>query len=161
MDLKSKWTGYLFTTKSNEKVYAIFSGTVVFADYLDSMNNIVKMRFGAMLKNLNKDSKALSSDSQNEVLLYHKKLIKQLKRLNKFFEKFDRTKAEKIVQKIAKNKDIEEKYKLKVSQKTKKAKGTKGDDKLYTDLMEMLKQLNIFIELIASSLLTLEEKSQA
>ena len=57
------------------------------------MNNIVKMRFGAMLKNLNKDSKALSSDSQNEVLLYHKKMIKQLKRLNKFFEKFDRTKA--------------------------------------------------------------------
>ena len=114
-----------------------------------------------MLKNLNKDSKALSSDSQNEVLLYHKKMIKQLKRLNKFFEKFDRTKAEKIVQKMAKNKDLEEKYKLKVSQKTKKAKGTKGDDKLYTDLMEMLKQLNIFIELIASSLLTLEEKSQA
>ena len=114
-----------------------------------------------MLKNLNKDSKALSSDSQNEVLLYHKKMIKQLKRLNKFFEKFDRTKAEKIVQKMAKNKDLEEKYKLKVSQNTKKAKGTKGDDKLYTDLMEMLKQLNIFIELIASSLLTLEEKSQA
>ena len=106
-------------------------------------------------------SKALSIDSQNEVLLYHKKLIKQLKRLNKFFEKFDRTKAEKIVQKMAKNKDLEEKYKLKVSQKTKKAKGTKDDDKLYTDLMEMLKQLNIFIELIASSLLTLEEKSQA
>ena len=125
------------------------------------MNNIVKTRFGAMLKNLNKDSKALSNDSQNEVLLYHKKMIKQLKRLNKFFEKFDRTKAEKIVQKMAKNKDLEEKYKLKVSQKTKKAKGTKGDDKLYTDLMEMLKQLNIFIELIASSLLTLEEKSQA
>ena len=125
------------------------------------MNNIVKMRFGAMLKNLNKDSKALNSDSQNEVLLYHKKMIKQLKRLNKFFEKFDRTKAEKIVQKMAKNKDLEEKYKLKVSQKTKKAKGTKGDDKLYIDLMEMLKQLNIFIELIASSLLTLEEKSQA
>ena len=38
---------------------------------------------------------------------------------------------------------------------------SKDDDKLYTDLMEMLKQLNIFIELIATSLLTLEEKPQA
>ena len=120
-----------------------------------------KLRFSDMLENLNKASKVLSGDSQNEVLLYHKKLIKQLKRLNKFFEKFDRTKAEKIVQKMAKNKDLEEKYKLKVSQNTKKAKVTKADDKLYTDLMEMLKQLNIFIELIATSLLTLEEKPQA
>ena len=162
--LNESISDYLLKTSRSElsedqtkEVYSLVSCT----NYLDSMNNIVKTRFGAMLKNLNKDSKALSNDSQNEVLLYHKKMIKQLKRLNKFFEKFDRTKAEKIVQKMAKNKDLEEKYKLKVSQKTKKAKGTKDDDKLYTDLMEMLKQLNIFIELIASSLLTLEEKSQA
>jgi len=44
--IKSKWTGYLFTTKSNEKVYAIFSGTVVFADYLKGYGYIAIIDHG-------------------------------------------------------------------------------------------------------------------
>jgi len=44
--IKGKWTGYLFKTNSNEKVHAIFSGTVVFADYLKGYGYIAIIDHG-------------------------------------------------------------------------------------------------------------------
>ena len=98
-----------------------------------------------------------SEQGQQEILDYHNKLVKQVKRLNQFFSKFDRSKAEKIVQKGQKYKDVEEKYRLEHFQRV------SGDiaesvatHELHMELMDMLKQMNIFIELIASTLLKLE-----
>ncbi len=91
---------------------------------------------------------------------YHTKLVKQIKRLNKFFTKFDRTKAEKIMVKGEKYKDLEEKYRL---EHFKRMRGEIAESvathQLHIELMDMLKQINTFIELIASTLLEIHEET--
>ena len=81
---------------------------------------------------------------------------------HKFFKKFDRAKAEKIVVKGEKYKDLEEKYQL---EHFKRMSGnvTKSVEthQLHVELIDLLKQINTFIELIASALLEIHEETNS
>ena len=160
--LNEKISEYLLITSrgdlNSDQSKEVFS-LVSTVNYLESMNNMIKLRFDGLIKSREDSDVNFSEDGQREILDYHTKLVKQVKRLNKFFNKFDRTKAEKIMEKGQKYKDIEEKYRLEHFQRL------SGDDsesvathQLHMDLMDMLKQMNIFIELIASTLLSIEEE---
>jgi len=159
--LNEKISEYLLITSrgdlNSDQSKEVFS-LVSTVNYLESMNNMIKLRFDGLIKSREDSNVNFSEDGQREILDYHTKLVKQVKRLNKFFNKFDRAKAEKIMEKGQKYKDIEEKYRLEHFQRL------SGDDsesvathQLHMDLMDMLKQMNIFIELIASTLLSIEE----
>ena len=159
--LNEKISEYLLITSrgdlNSDQSKEVFS-LVSTVNYLESMNNMIKLRFDGLIKSREDSDVNFSEDGQREILDYHTKLVKQVKRLNKFFNKFDRAKAEKIMEKGQKYKDIEEKYRLEHFQRF------SGDDsesvathQLHMDLMDMLKQMNIFIELIASTLLSIEE----
>ena len=159
--LNEKISEYLLITSRGDlnsdqsrEVFSLLS-TV---NYLQSMNNIVNLRFERLLDNKKNADGNFSQEGQDEISDYHTKLVKQVKRLNKFFTKFDRAKAEKIMTKGQQYKDIEEKYRLEHFQRV------SGDiaesvatHQLHMDIMDMLKQMNIFIELIASTLLSIEE----
>ena len=103
------------------------------------------------------ETENFSEAGEEEILNYHGKLLKQVKRLNKFFNKFDRTKAAKIMAKGEQYKDLEEKYRLehfkRVSGEIPESVAT---HQLHVELMDVLKQINTFIELIASTLLDLD-----
>ena len=160
--LNDKISEYLLITSRGDlnsdqsrEVFSLLS-TV---NYLQSMNNIVNLRFERLLDNKKNADGNFSQQGQEEISDYHTKLVKQVKRLNKFFTKFDRAKAEKIMTKGQQYKDIEEKYRLEHFQRV------SGDiaesvatHQLHMDIMDMLKQMNIFIELIASTLLSIEEE---
>ncbi len=160
--LNEKISEYLLITSrgdlnsdQSKEVFSLLS-TV---NYLESINNIVKLRFERLLDNKKNADGNFSQQGQEEISDYHTKLVKQVKRLNKFFTKFDRAKAEKIMTKGQQYKDIEEKYRLEHFQRV------SGDiaesvatHQLHMDIMDMLKQMNIFIELIASTLLSIEEE---
>ena len=159
--LNEKISEYLLITSrgdlNSDQSKEVFS-LVSTVNYLESMNNMIKLRFDGLIKSREDSDVNFSEAGQREILDYHTKLVKQVKRLNKFFNKFDRAKAEKIMEKGQKYKDIEEKYRLEHFQRL------SGDDsesvathQLHMDLMDMLKQMNIFIELIASTLLSIEE----
>ena len=159
--LNEKISEYLLITSrgdlNSDQSKEVFS-LVSTVNYLESMNNMIKLRFDGLIKSREDSDVNFSEAGQREILDYHTKLVKQVKRLNKFFNKFDRAKAEKIMEKGQKYKDIEEKYRLEHFQRF------SGDDsesvathQLHMDLMDMLKQMNIFIELIASTLLSIEE----
>jgi len=159
--LNEKISEYLLITSrgdlNSDQSKEVFS-LVSTVNYLESMNNMIKLRFDGLIKSKEDSEVNFSEAGQREILDYHTKLVKQVKRLNKFFNKFDRAKAEKIMEKGQKYKDIEEKYRLEHFQRL------SGDDsesvathQLHMDLMDMLKQMNIFIELIASTLLSIEE----
>ena len=87
-------------------------------------------------------------------------MIKQVKRLNKFFVKFDKSKVEKIISKHQDYKDLEQKYKLDNESRSNadSSEGSAEINQLHIQLLDMLKQVNIFIELIASSLVELESE---
>ena len=79
-----------------------------------------------------------------------KKIVK--KRLGKFFEKYDQTKIEKIVSKGKKYKDLEEKYRIEHIKRTNSEESSEAQQQIYRDLMDMLKEISIFIDLIVERL---------
>ena len=109
------------------------------------------------MENKEKNVQDLPDQAKDELVKYHRKMLKQIRRLGRFFEKYDRIKIEKIITKGKKYKALEEKYRI----ENIKRKGDAFDNPIeknqfYSDLMDMLKEISIFIELIASSLLELE-----
>ena len=141
------------TENQSKEVFSLVS-TV---NYLNSINNMVKLRFDNLVGKKQTLAEDFSTVGQEEILDYHGKLLKQVKRLNKFFTKFDRAKAAKIMTKGEQYKDLEEKYRLehfkRVSSDVAESVAT---HQLHVELMDMLKQINIFIELIAATLLNIE-----
>ena len=158
--LNKSISDYLLKTSrgdlSSDQSKEVFS-LVSTVNYLESMNNIIKLRFEKLVDDKNNLDGNFSEEGQREILDYHTKLVKQVKRLNQFFNKFDRTKAQKIMQKGQKYKDIEEKYRLEHFQRVSKdVAESVSTHELHMELMDLLKQMNIFIELIASTLLSPE-----
>ena len=159
--LNEKITDYLLITSrgdlNSDQSKEVFS-LVSTVNYLESMNNIIKLRFDGLVKSKESSDVNFSEAGQQEILDYHTKLLKQVKRLNKFFTKFDRANAEKIMTKGQKYKDIEEKYRLEHFQRVSgDVAESVATHQIHMELMDILKQMNIFIELIASTLLSIEE----
>jgi len=159
--LNEKITDYLLITSrgdlNSDQSKEVFS-LVSTVNYLESMNNIIKLRFDGLVKSKENSDVNFSEAGQQEILDYHTKLLKQVKRLNKFFTKFDRANAEKIMTKGQKYKDIEEKYRLEHFQRVSgDVAESVATHQIHMELMDILKQMNIFIELIASTLLSIEE----
>ena len=142
------------TSHQSREVFALVSAT----NYLNSINDTVKLKFENLIGKKESLDEGFSDAAQEEILVYHAKLLKQIKRLNKYFAKYDRAKATKIMKKGKKYKSLEEKYRLehfkRVSSNVSVSVAT---HQLHVELMDILKQINTFIELIASTLLVIEE----
>ena len=142
------------TSHQSREVFALVSAT----NYLNSINDTVKVKFENLIGKKESLDEGFSDAGQEEILVYHAKLLKQIKRLNKYFVKYDRAKATKIMKKGKKYKGLEEKYRL---EHFKRVSGnisvSVATHQLHVELMDMLKQINTFIELIASTLLVIEE----
>ena len=163
--LNDKITEYLVATSksdlSTKQSKELFTLTSI-VNYLSSMNDLMKLRFSTLVSKKDGINEDFSPEDQDEILKYHQRLIKQVKRLDKFFAKFDKAKAEKIIAKGKENKDLEQKYRLDRFERIRSQDPSSGNsadlNQLHTQVMDLLKQVNIFIELIASSLLELESE---
>ena len=126
-------------------------------NYLDSIRSAVEMRYSNLMGKKETLEGEFSEDGQNDLAAYHLKMIKQLSRIGKFFKKYDPKKAEKIVAKGEKYKGLEEKYRLAHINRASAVKtGSSAADHLHLELMDLLKEISVFIDLIASSLLQLQ-----
>ena len=163
--LNDKITEYLVATSksdlSTKQSKELFTLTSI-VNYLSSMNDLMKLRFSTLVSKKDGINEDFSPEDQDEILKYHQRLIKQVKRLDKFFAKYDKAKAEKIIAKGKENKDLEQKYRLdrfeRISSQDPSSGKSADLNQLHTQVMDLLKQVNIFIELIASSLLELESE---
>ena len=123
---------------------------------INSVKNSVNLRLHDLLIKKESQSKELSDNLIQEVESYHKKIIKQIKRLGKFFEKYDKDKIDKIVSKGKKFKDLEEKYRIEHIKRSNSNNEDEAQKQIYLDLMDMLKEISIFIDLIAERLSELD-----
>ena len=163
--LNQKINDYLIATSksdlSSSQSKELFT-LVSIVNYLGSMNDLIKLRFVSLVSKKEGINDEFSETDQNEIVDYHKRLLKQVKRLDKFFVKFDKEKMDKIISKGKENKDIENKYKLNRLDRIKSS--SEDNDKsseinqLHTQLMDVLKQVNIFIDLIAGALVDLQSE---
>ena len=126
---------------------------------INSIKNSVNLRLHDLLIKKESESENLSANLIDEVESYHKKMVKQIKRLGKFFEKYDQEKIDKIVSKGRKYKDLEEKYRIEHIKRSGSDSDNDGAkyNQIYQELMDMLKEISIFIDLIAERLGELEE----
>ena len=162
--LNQKISDYLITTSksdlSSNQSKELFT-LVSIVNYLNSMNDLIQLRFTSLVAKKEGINEEFSNVDQEEIIDYHKRLIKQVKRLDKFFAKFDKSKVEKIITKGQENKDLEQKYRLDRLERIGSNDASQKSaeiNQLHSQLMDMLKQVNIFIELIASSLVELESE---
>ena len=132
---------------------------VTVVNYINLIKNGINLRFNHLVNLKNDDSNALNDSQQQELVEFHSKMLKQIKRLGRFFEKYDRLKIEKIIRKSKKYKILEEKYRIENIRRmnSKSSEESFHDNNFYSELMELLKEISIFIDLIASSLLELEK----
>ena len=98
------------------------------------------------------DEDGLSDSLLKKIESFHKKMVKQIKRLGKFFEKYDQAKIDKIVSKGKKYKDLEEKYRIEYIKRSDVDSGEIKSSVIYQELMDMFKEISIFIDLIAERL---------
>ena len=123
---------------------------------VNSIKNSVGLRLHDLLIKKEMEADSLSESLINEIESYHKKIVKQIKRLGKFFEKYDQTKIDKIVNKGKKYKDLEEKYRIEHIKRSNIESVESKNRAIYQELMDMLKEISIFIDLIAERLTELE-----
>ena len=125
---------------------------------INSIKNSVKLRLHDLMIKKESGSSVLSDEIISEVELYHKKMVKQIKRLGKFFEKYDKVRIDKIIAKGKKYKDLEEKYRIESIQRSGDSdqSNEKNTSPIYLELMDMLKEISIFIDIIAQRLSELE-----
>ena len=123
---------------------------------VNSIKNSVGLRLHDLMIKKEMEEDGLSDSLLNEIESFHKKMVKQIKRLGKFFEKYDQTKIDKIVSKGKKYKDLEEKYRIEHIKRSDFESSETKSSVIYQELMDMLKEISIFIDLIAERLSELE-----
>ena len=123
---------------------------------VNSIKNSVGLRLHDLMIKKEMEEDGLSDSLLNEIESFHKKMVKQIKRLGKFFEKYDHTKIDKIVSKGKKYKDLEEKYRIEHIKRSDAESSETKSSVIYQELMDMLKEISIFIDLIAERLSELE-----
>ena len=161
--LNQKISDYLINTSksdlSADQSKELFT-LISIVNYLSSANNSIQIRFSSLVAKKEGINEKFSIQEEEQLIDLHKQLIKQVKHLNKFFIKFDKSKVKKIISKGQSYKDLEQKYKLDHESRsnTDSLDGSAEINQLHTQLMDMLKQVNIFIELIVSSLVELESE---
>ena len=119
---------------------------------INSIKNSVNLRLHDLLIKKESEPEELSAGLIEEIESYHKKIVKQIKRLGKFFEKYDQSKIDKIVSKGKKYKDLEEKYRIEHIKRSSSEDENEKQKQIYQELMDMLKEISIFIDLIAERL---------
>ena len=123
---------------------------------VNSIKNSVGLRLHDLMIKKEMEEDGLSDSLLNEIESFHKKMVKQIKRLGKFFEKYDQTKIDKIVSKGKKYKDLEEKYRIEHIKRSDVVSDETKSSVIYQELMDMFKEISIFIDLIAERLSQLE-----
>jgi phosphate:Na+ symporter len=99
--------------------------------------------------------KDFSKNGKNELISYHEKICKQIKRLQHTFAEIDPEMARKTVLMEEKYLDLLSQYQSEfLTRLTREQKQPMQTHRVYWDLMDLLKQINVFTGNIAKTILT-------
>ena len=102
-----------------------------------------------------------SEEGKDELLRYHKKVCKQISRLEKTFSELDPKRAKKVILKQEKYQNLEEEYRVAHLQRMHLSREeTLKTHEIHTELLELLKRINVYTGEIAKIILDLNEIEQ-
>ena len=100
-----------------------------------------------------------SPEGKEELSIYHNKVCKQINRLKKAFSKLDPGKAEKIIHKEGKYSALETKYRINHLERLHQEREESIEThEIHMELMDMLKQINVYSGEIAKTIHSLGNK---
>ena len=100
-----------------------------------------------------------SPEGKEELSIYHNKVCKQINRLKKAFSKLDPGKAEKIINKEGKYSALETKYRISHLERLHQEREESIEThEIHMELMDMLKQINVYSGEIAKTIHSLGNK---
>ena len=98
-----------------------------------------------------------SKEGQEEILLYHSKIYKQLVRLEETFSEHKFKKAKKIVSKEVKYADLEAEFKIKHLERLKDdRKESIATHEIHMEIMDNLKHISVYVGEIARSIVNVD-----
>jgi len=140
---------------SDTQVPEVF-GMLTISNHMESIGDIIERNLRTLVtkkRSLNTD---FSEEGKNELLKYNTKVCKQISRLQKTFSELDPKKAKKVMVKEEKYLNLEEKYRESHLQRMHASREESVETHaIHTELMEMMKQINVYTGEIAKIIISL------
>lgn len=162
--LEENVTNYLFQVSRQElsdlqakEVFAMMS----IANDMESIGDIIHRNIVPLMHKKYTLSEAFSEEGQTELETFHLKVIKQVSRLSDAFSELNLDMAQKVIKKDRKYQSLETEYRQahleRVQQKKAKSVAT---HEVHMELMDLLKQINVYIGNIAKTILEIKDDSE-
>jgi len=138
-------------------------GMISIANDMESIGDIIHRSMLPLLAKKQKLVADFSEEGKEELMIYHVKVCKQISRLKEAFTERNMETAQKIMAKEAKYLDLETKYRLRHLERLHQARQESlQTHEIHVELMDLLKQINVYTGNIAKTFLTqFEGKSKA
>ena len=158
--LEEHITNYLFQVSRGElnasqaeEAFALIS----MADNMESVGDIIHRNIVPLIYKKQALKEPFSTEGEKELVAFHMKVVKQMSRLSEAFSELDLEMAQKVLKKDVKYQNLEAKYKQAHLMRVQKEK-TKSVEthEVHMELMDMLKQINVYIGNIAKTITDLK-----
>ena len=135
-----------------QEVYGLMS----IANDIESIGDTIEKNMIPLLAKKDSLNMDFSPEGKEELSVYHNKVCKQINRLKKAFSKLDPGKAEKIINKEGKYSALETKYRVSHLERLHQEREESIEThEIHMELMDLLKQINIYTGEIAKTIHTL------
>ena len=139
----------------SDKQAAEVYGMISISSDMESIGDIIHRNMLPLLVKKQKLSADFSEEGKEELMIYHVKVCKQISRLKEAFTERNMETAQKIMTKEAKYLDLETKYRLRHLERLHQARQESlQTHETHVELMDLLKQINVYTGNIAKTFLT-------
>jgi phosphate:Na+ symporter len=161
--LEEKVTEYLFRITREElsksqasEVYAMMA----IAKDMESIGDVIHRNLVPLIYKKNVLKKDFTNEGKKEIIDYHISVMKQISRLENALTEMDFNKANKILTKEVKYQNIEFEYRMAHIKRVQNEKSKSIlTHEIHMDLMDMLKQIHMYLRNMAKEITDLEQNS--
>ena len=161
--LEEKITEYLFRITREElsksqasEVYAMMA----IAKDMESIGDVIHRNLVPLINKKNVLKKDFTNEGKKEIIDYHISVMKQISRLENALTEMDFNKANKILTKEIKYQNIEFEYRMAHIKRVQNEKSKSIlTHEIHMDLMDMLKQIHMYLRNMAKEITDLEQNS--
>ena len=137
-----------------QEVYGLMS----IVNDIESIGDTIEKNMIPLLAKKDSLNMDFSPEGKEELSIYHNKVCKQINRLKKAFSKLDPGKAEKIINKEGKYSALETKYRISHLERLHQEREESIEThEIHMELMDLLKQINVYSGEIAKTIHSLGE----
>ena len=137
-----------------QEVYGLMS----IVNDIESIGDTIDKNMIPLLAKKDSLNMDFSPEGKEELSIYHNKVCKQINRLKKAFSKLDPGKAEKIINKEGKYSALETKYRIRHLERLHQEREESIEThEIHMELMDLLKQINVYSGEIAKTIHSLGE----